>query len=56
MRGRYTIICYQKHLKEYSIGSHYCTNIVIVKISYFSLKYYAITFLHFKRRQIWVYG
>ena len=26
--GRYTIILYQMHLKEYSIGSHVCTNVV----------------------------
>ena len=28
MRDRYTIIPYQMHLKEYSIGSHACTNVV----------------------------
>ena len=33
MRGHYTIICYTKHVKEYSIGSHLCTNIVLLKIS-----------------------
>ena len=38
MRGCYTIICYKKHLKEYSTGSHKCTNIVMLKISFFSLK------------------
>ena len=35
MRGRYTIIHYQMHLKEYSIGSHLCTNIDSLRISYF---------------------
>ena len=38
MRGRYTIICCQKHFKEYSIGSHQCNNIVMHKISFFTLK------------------
>ena len=57
MRGRYTIIHYQMHLKEYSIGIHLCNNKVMLRISFFiSLKYYAITFLQFKRRQIGVYG
>ena len=35
MKGRYTIIHYQMHLKEYSIGSHLCTNIVMLWISLF---------------------
>ena len=39
MRGRYTIIHCQMHLKEFSIGGHLCTNIVMLGISFsFSLK------------------
>ena len=40
MSGRFTIIHvhYQMLLKEYSIGSHLCTNKVMLGISIFSLK------------------
>ena len=35
MSRRYTIKHYQMHLKEYSIGSHLCTNIVMLGIFVF---------------------
>ena len=38
MRGCYTIIHYQMLLKQYSIGSNLSTNIVMLGISFFSLK------------------
>ena len=38
MRGRYKIICYQKHLKEYSIGTISAPIKLCLRFLFFSLK------------------
>ena len=54
MRGRFTIIHYQMFLKGYSIGSHLCTNMVMIGISFSFLKVLFDYISVFKQRQIWV--